>query len=60
MRDRLTPGTLVRHPLEPGWGVGRVQSAISDRVTVNFENAGKVLIDVAVVELIPVEDLPQR
>ncbi len=60
MRDRLTPGTLVRHPREPGWGIGRVQSAIGDRVTVNFENAGKVLIDAAVVELIPVEDQSRR
>lgn len=42
----LTPGALVRHPERPDWGLGQVQSAIGYRVTVNFENAGKVVIDV--------------
>lgn len=41
----LTPGTYVRHPTEPAWGLGQVQSAIGHRVTVNFENCGKLLID---------------
>ena len=41
----LVPGTIVRHPKQPDWGFGQVQSAIGDRITVNFENAGKVLID---------------
>jgi hypothetical protein len=51
MTDRWTPGDLVRHPVEPDWGLGQVQSAIGDRVTVNFEHRGKVLIDVSVVRL---------
>jgi hypothetical protein len=33
-----------------------VQSAVGNRVTVNFENAGKVLVNVAVVPLELVED----
>jgi hypothetical protein len=37
-------GALVRHALEPEWGVGQVQSIIGDRVTVNFENQGKVVL----------------
>lgn len=41
----------VRHPGRPDWGVGQVQSVVGDRVTVNFEEAGKVLINAAVVEL---------
>ncbi|HYB09079.1 MAG TPA: DUF3553 domain-containing protein [Alphaproteobacteria bacterium] len=45
MHERFTPGMLVRNPLEPEWGVGQVQSAIGNRVTVNFENAGKRLIN---------------
>lgn len=49
------PGMLVRHPERPDWGLGQVQSAIGTRVTVNFENAGKLLIDVAHVELEPAE-----
>lgn len=45
------PGMLVRHPDRPDWGLGQVQSAIGPRVTVNFEHAGKLLIDVSVVSL---------
>lgn len=44
---------LVRHPERPDWGLGQVQSAIGTRVTVNFEHAGKLLIDVSVVDLAP-------
>ena len=55
MTDRWMPGDLVRHPVEPDWGIGQVQSAIGDRVTVNFEHRGKVLINVAVVRLVPAE-----
>jgi hypothetical protein len=59
MADRLAPGAFVRHPAEPDWGIGQVQSVIGDRVTVNFENAGKRLINGAVVRLETVED-PDR
>ena len=41
----------VRHPGRPDWGIGQVQSVIGDRVTVNFENAGKVLINLGLVVL---------
>lgn len=41
----LEPGMLVRHPEEPDWGLGQVQSNIDGRVTVNFEHAGKVVIN---------------
>jgi len=50
----------VRHPAEPDWGIGQVQSAIGDRVTVNFEHAGKRLINAAVVTLVPVDDDRRR
>ncbi|MGH7125747.1 MAG: DUF3553 domain-containing protein [Stellaceae bacterium] len=56
MSDRLVPGTRVRHPGEPDWGVGQVQSAIGDRATVYFEHAGKRVINTAVVTLVPVDD----
>ena len=52
----LQPGQFVRHPDRPDWGLGQVQSAIGDRITVNFENAGKVLVNAAVVQLQPVDD----
>ena len=45
MTQDLAPGMLVRHPLQPNWGIGQVQSAIGARVTVNFEHEGKVLIN---------------
>ena len=56
MPHSLTPGLWVRHPGEPDWGLGQVQSAIGDRVTVNFENCGKVLINASVVLLEIVTD----
>ncbi|PWR22312.1 DUF3553 domain-containing protein [Zavarzinia compransoris] len=47
----LTPGALVRHPGEPDWGLGQVQSVVGARVTVNFEHAGKRVINAAVIDL---------
>ncbi|WP_342075706.1 DUF3553 domain-containing protein [Yoonia sp. SS1-5] len=41
----LGPGMLVRHPDQPAWGVGQVQSNIDDKITVNFPDEGKVVID---------------
>jgi transcription elongation factor GreA-like protein len=52
----LEPGQFVRHPDQPGWGLGQVQSVIGARVTVNFEHAGKVLVNTDVIQL-NVEDL---
>lgn len=45
MQSILEPGMLVRHPQRPDWGLGQVQSNIGGRVTVNFEHAGKVVIE---------------
>ena len=45
MNEFLEPGAFVRHPNQPDWGIGQVQSVIGDRITVNFEHAGKVVID---------------
>lgn len=53
--SRLTPGSFVRHPDRPDWGLGQVQSVIGPRITVNFENAGKRLIDGDVIALDVVE-----
>jgi hypothetical protein len=51
MSMEFVPGVLVRNPAAPQWGLGEVQSAIGDRVTVNFEHAGKLLIKVDQVDL---------
>ena len=52
MTFEFTPGIYVLHPDEPSWGVGQVQTAIGNRVTVNFEHQGKMLINVDVISLI--------
>ncbi|SFB71732.1 DUF3553 domain-containing protein [Tropicimonas isoalkanivorans] len=48
----LAPGDLVRHPDQPDWGLGQVQSHIGHRITVNFEHAGKVVLDGRVIMLL--------
>ncbi len=47
----MVPGAMVRHPEKPDWGLGQVQSVIGHRATVNFENAGKLLIRTDKVDL---------
>jgi transcription elongation factor GreA-like protein len=51
----LEPGQFVTNPAQPGWGLGQVQSVAGPRVTVNFEHAGKILINTAVVTLHPTD-----
>lgn len=55
----LEPGVIVRHPAQPDWGLGQVQSVAGSKVTVNFEDAGKQVIDAAVVSLEVVGDDPR-
>jgi hypothetical protein len=54
----LMPGGFVRHPGRPDWGLGQIQSVIRHRITANFENAGKQLIDGNVIELEAAEPGP--
>jgi hypothetical protein len=49
----------VRHPDQPDWGLGQVQSVIGHRVTVNFEDAGKQTINTQRVTLVYVGDDPR-
>lgn len=56
MYHNIVPGSLVRHPLQSDWGLGQVQSVDGARITVNFENAGKHLINGDVIDLISVRD----
>jgi hypothetical protein len=62
MDQALTPGVFVIHPDHPEWGMGQVQSAVGDRITVNFEHRGKVLVDLrhARLELIGERPGPKR
>lgn len=50
----LEPGAIVKHPQQPDWGLGQVQSNVGGRVTVNFREQGKVVIDSSRVALLPV------
>lgn len=56
MNSDFFPGQRVRLPARPEWGIGQVQSVTGDRLTVNFENAGKVTLRLSGVELEVVED----
>ncbi|MDA9601639.1 DUF3553 domain-containing protein [Alphaproteobacteria bacterium] len=47
----FTPGTLVKCLSQPSWGIGQVQSCIGNKATINFENSGKKVIDLEVVNL---------
>ncbi len=45
------PGDKVLNTNNKDWGIGQVQSIIKDKVTVNFENAGKKVINAKNIEL---------
>ena len=45
MQYDLEPGNFVVNPSQKGWGIGQVQSIIKNKVTVNFENVGKQVIN---------------
>tara|TARA_B000000460_G_scaffold141281_1_gene99777 strand:+ start:329 stop:505 length:177 start_codon:yes stop_codon:yes gene_type:complete len=39
------PGDFVTNPNNKDWGIGQIQSIINNKVTVNFENSGKKVIN---------------
>ena len=39
------PGDFVINPNNRSWGTGQIQSIIKNKVTVNFENVGKKVIN---------------
>ena len=45
------PGDFVINPNNKDWGIGQIQSIINDKVTVNFENSGKKVINAREVTL---------
>ena len=47
----LEPGAIVINPNAPEWGNGQVQSKIGSKVTVNFEDMGKLVIDGSLIAL---------
>ena len=51
-----TLGDFLTHPEKPDWGVGQIQSFEGTRITVNFEHAGKQLINAKIILLVPIAD----
>ena len=49
------PGDYVKNPDNSEWGIGQVQSIICNKVTFNFENFGKRVINIENVKLERVE-----
>ena len=45
------PGDKVTNPNNKDWGTGQVQSIINGKVTVNFENVGKKVINSEIIQL---------
>ena len=45
------PGDYVTNPTNKDWGIGQVQSIIGNKVTVNFENFGKRVVNIEIVTL---------
>ena len=45
------PGDKVTNPDNKGWGIGQVQSIINGKVTINFENVGKKVINSKIIRL---------
>jgi len=45
------PGDKVTNPASKDWGIGQVQSIINGKVTINFENVGKKVINSEIVRL---------
>ena len=50
------PGDKVFNPTRKDWGIGQVQSIIKDKVTVNFQNVGKKVINARNIELTKIND----
>ena len=45
------PGDKVTNPDNKSWGTGQVQSIINNKVTINFENVGKKVINSKIIIL---------
>ena len=53
------PGDYVINPKQKDWGIGQVQSIIKNKITVNFQNQGKQVINGEIINLEKVRDEPK-
>ena len=56
MHFDFIPGDFVINPLNKDWGIGQVQSIIKNKVTVNFQNNVKQVINSEIVRLEKIEN----
>ena len=56
MHFNFEPGDYVINPANKAWGIGQVQSIIKNKVTVNFQNFGKQVINSEIVLLEKIEN----
>ena len=50
------PGDKVLNPKNEDWGIGQIQSRIRQKITVNFQNVGKKVINAENIELKKIND----
>jgi len=51
MHIDFKPGDYVLNPANKSWGIGQIQSIIRNKVTVNFENVGKKVLNIEIITL---------
>ena len=51
MQYDLEPGNFVVNPKQKSWGIGQVQSIIKNKATINFQNVGKLVINLENISL---------
>ena len=51
------PGDFVKNPKNKNWGIGQIQSIVKNKVTVNFENVGKKVININKIILKKLENI---
>ena len=56
----LEPGDFVINPFNKSWGIGQIQSIIKNKATVNFENKGKLVINIKEITLEKVKKIEHK
>ena len=60
MNIDFEPGDYVVNPKNKNWGIGQIQSIIKGKVTVNFENKGKQVINASKISLKKVKNFERN
>ncbi len=50
-RMDFIPGNYVINKNNNEWGIGQIQSSIDNKITVNFENVGKKVVNINEINL---------